>query len=718
MYQDNLQFKKIRKHDLRRYSRKRCYLPLTRQNGEIETNGSIRDLSLSGLFLETTQIKQPGERLSVKFIIPKNPTPVEFLGEVIHVGSKEGLRVPGMGIRFIELNEVHHKILKNYILDHTFNESLRKFQREFKSTRRNVKPMNDSENIFLILSSAATIKAQIDILSPGARDLTSASLIEIHKNEISLCIPPNSIPASLKTHHHLLARLAYNGNHYFFETIITQINNDKLVATFPYSIYFEERRVEKRDSSIPEHSQTDSVEFRLSESENSYMHYKIHDSNSSGLSFICESSPAYLAPGNVLRDLRVKKKTEMVEKGDAKVIHISRKNDTHIQVGLQFLLERQSYEFYQINPVERKYTSTFNFLLNKGLSKFFSGIKNIALQISNPHFSVHLVKYLNRDAEEITAILNATVDLTKQREKVAAPVVIIPPAYARRKETTNLLALTIIESFRKQNKDIVVIRFDGIRSIGESFNDLECQHQNFQMAHYTLSQLVDDIKTTIEFTKNNIYFIPTNLIIVSFSMASVAARRAILLDKDKNITLWISCMGASDPDDLMQNSTGGIDYLKKYQNKESLSVKEVLGHLVDMDRFCNDITSNRMAYLEDSRREMAQINIPVTWIYGKYDYWINENRIKDIMSIKSSSSRRLYEVPYGHIVKNSDEAIRTFKLIAGNIWKHLHQTEIEVSTPSAWYQSAIELSEWSRLKHQKLNSQDYWRSYLLGESSE
>lgn len=715
MYQPDLQVKE-RKRDLRLYLRKQCYLPVIKLTGEVDEDSRILDISVSGLFLETKHLKQPGEQIRTKFIIPKSHTSIEFLGEVVHLKSKEGLNLSGMGIRFIEINDKYQKPLKNYILDHTFGESLRQFQSEFKSSRKNIKPMSDPESILLIFSSAVEQRAPIDVLLPKAHKLTSASLTEVNMNNISLSIPGS--PAELKTYHQLLARLSHKGNHYFFETIIKQINCAGIIMTFPHTIYFEERRVEKRESFIGKKGETASIEFYLNDQYKKRISYKINNFNSSGLSFICPSHSSYLTPGNTLNGIHIIKETSIEEKGNAVIVHISQINNNEVQVGLQFLLERQPYEFFQINSRDIKLQKSFSPLLDKTFSKLVTGIKNILIQTASPHFSVHLVKYQNKDAEEITAILNATIDLTKRKGKISAPVVIIPPAYARRKETTNLLALTIIETFKREKKDVVIIRFDGIRSMGESFNDLECQHQNSQMSHYTLSQLVDDIQTTISFSKNNTYFTPTNFIIVSFSMASVAARRAIYLDEQKDITYWISCMGASDPDDLMQNSTGGIDYLQRHKEKETLSVKEVLGHLVDMDRFCNDILSNEMASLEDSRREMAQISIPVTWIYGKYDYWINENRIKDIMSIKAPGPRRLYELPSGHIVKTSEEAIRAFKLITQCAWEHLYQTDIEAVAPSSWYRACVERNEWSRIKNRELNSRDYWRSYLLEEDSE
>ena len=37
--------------------------------------------------------------------------------------------------------------------------------------------------------------------------------------------------------------------------------------------------------------------------------------------------------------------------------------------------------------------------------------------------------------------------------------------------------MTLVENFRRLRRDIVVLRFDGIRSIGESYKDRNCRYE-------------------------------------------------------------------------------------------------------------------------------------------------------------------------------------------------------------------------------------------------
>ena len=42
----------------------------------------------------------------------------------------------------------------------------------------------------------------------------------------------------------------------------------------------------------------------------------------------------------------------------------------------------------------------------------------------------------------------------------------------------------------------------------------------------------------------------------------------------------------------------------------------------------------------DAREDMRQAcNLPITWIYGKYDNWVKAEFVRDVMSIKAEAPR-------------------------------------------------------------------------------
>jgi ubiquinone/menaquinone biosynthesis C-methylase UbiE len=702
--------------DYREHLRKSCYLPIIELERNIKPIGNVVNISTSGLFLVTKRFKNPTDRLKAKFFLPNTSSPIDFLGEVVYVKDEGQNSFRGMGVRFIDLNGENQKALKSYILNHNFNETLKGFQIHSNSLIQNLKPFNDKKAIDSLFTSAAHEQTPAQIFWCRDYILIVTVLQDIGKHHISLKVLDKNKLSITKIYDHLYLGFTYRGTSYFFEATVKYVGSDSLTVTRPDVIYFEERRVEARYTGVSGDAvERTSVEYHQIDNGDKWTAQQIVDFSSSGLSFNLPLGDFYFSPGSVIREINVIKGGKSRRQDSAKVVHVTPTGNNHMKVGLEFHVERQPYETSRIEFHKAKEKSSFISPLIKTAKEFFVGTERILRRLLNLHPKVHLVKYLNKNGEEISAILNATFDLDQGKEQMTAPVVIIPPAFARRKETTGLLALAIVETFKKYKKNIVVIRFDGIRSVGESFNDEECKRNGNEMTHNTLTQLISDIQTTIDYTKNNPIFIPSNMVVISFSMASVATRRAILLDRGENVNYWISCMGASDPEDLIRNSTGGIDYLRLFVNGEKSSVKQVLGHMVDLDKYCHDIISNRMGYLEDSRNDMAHIEIPVTWIYGRYDYWINKNRIHDIMSVKSEGLRQVYEVASGHIVKTSSEAINVFKMISQCIWKQLYKTEIDACEPSSRQQVAMEAVEWSRIKRHELNYKNYWRSYLLGE---
>lgn len=710
-------FVKPQNRDYRECQRKSCYLPIILDHRDEKPFGSILNLSTSGLFIETEELKNKNEQLKAKFFIPKNNAPVSFLGEVVYSKKYEPDSLQGIGVRFLKVDGKQEKVLKSYILNHSFNELLIDFQKESNSSAQNLKPLNNCETIYSIFHTAARDRRSVQIFWCHQYTLINTLLQDVGKQHLSLKMSNKEILSNLRRFDPLYLSLTSQSINYFFESTVKKIEDTALIITKPDVIYFEERRVENRSTSVCTWNEKNLVKFQHAQDGSEHPSQEVVDFNSSGFCFKLQSYSDYFLPGKIIQGINIIKGNKVEPLPNAKIIHITPTASSDIRVGLKFNIQRTPCEFKQIKFKTSREKSRLISKLENTTHMLFSAIKNFFGRFLNFGPKVNVIRFQNKKGEEIAAILNTTFNLKKVSNQIPIPVIIIPPAFARRKETLSLLALTIVETFKRYKKDVAVIRFDAIRSVGESFNDKECQGKDMEMTHNTLSQLISDIQTTIDHFKNST-FIPSSVGIISFSMASVAARRVIQMDKEKYITYWISCMGASDPDDLMKNSTGGLDYLKAFESGHKASVKQVLGHMIDVDKYCADLILNRIAYLEDARRDIAEIDIPITWIYGKYDYWINKNRVHDIMSIESGGVRQIYEVPTGHIVKTSDEAINVFKLISECIWKQLYKTEINAYEPSFRQRATLSGAEWARVKQKEFDKKNYWRTYLLGNNEE
>jgi ubiquinone/menaquinone biosynthesis C-methylase UbiE len=85
------------------------------------------------------------------------------------------------------------------------------------------------------------------------------------------------------------------------------------------------------------------------------------------------------------------------------------------------------------------------------------------------------------------------------------------------------------------------------------------------------------------------------------------------------------------------------------------------------------------------------------------------------MSVKAGESREILEIPTGHNLRTSDDAIQTFQLITSSIHEKLYGKRIVARSP--WKEELMRLlaAERERLENRTAPSlTEYWREYLIG----
>jgi ubiquinone/menaquinone biosynthesis C-methylase UbiE len=323
---------------------------------------------------------------------------------------------------------------------------------------------------------------------------------------------------------------------------------------------------------------------------------------------------------------------------------------------------------------------------------------------------VDVVDYKNDRGETIRAIVDS------YGERRHATAVVIPPAWGKTKETLLPLAFTIVETFRKAKKPVVVIRFDGIRKRGESFNEPSCRLPGREHHRFTFSQGVRDIQTTLDFLRDS-GARPSKTILVTFSAASIEARRAVAIEAER-ISGWISVVGAADLQSAMRVVSGGLDFLGGAERGVSFGLQEVQGVTVDIDFAAPDAIANGLAFMEDARQDMARINTPVLWIHGRYDAWMDLERVQSLLGIGDQSNRQLLVVPTGHQLRSSMEALQVFQLVAGEIARLALGEALPASLPNLQSLKLRGLAERRRLPQVTLDRRGFWRDYLLGRDGQ
>jgi ubiquinone/menaquinone biosynthesis C-methylase UbiE len=135
---------------------------------------------------------------------------------------------------------------------------------------------------------------------------------------------------------------------------------------------------------------------------------------------------------------------------------------------------------------------------------------------------------------------------------------------------------------------------------------------------------------------------------------------------------------------------------------------------VDIDLVGRDAIAKGIVHLEDARRDMEAITIPVTWIHAKHDAWVDLGRVRDILSCGDLSRRRLIEVPTGHQLRTSREALGTFQLIAGEVSRIALGRELAPAVPNPIVVQSRSVVERERIPRVTVDLQHFWRDYLLG----
>jgi uncharacterized protein (TIGR02266 family) len=72
------------------------------------------NISAGGIFLERTIPHPLGTVVNLQFTLPEDTLPIRVKGEIVNVG--EASTELGMGIKFLELNEVDRKRILDFIL--------------------------------------------------------------------------------------------------------------------------------------------------------------------------------------------------------------------------------------------------------------------------------------------------------------------------------------------------------------------------------------------------------------------------------------------------------------------------------------------------------------------------------------------------------------------------------------------------------------------------
>lgn len=708
---DAIEIKKIVGSLLAQKSREKRRIMRAAFNGETDLEVEIGqrgkvavlNLSESGMFVKT--ILPLDYLLPFKIFLPEGP-PLLASGRVVRVDEANG----GVGVKFLLFEEESREALVRFFSDHVLNDSLSDLKEKYPFLQVDrIVAFTDKTKIVEWITQAQRSQTEITAIHTDQRTPVSLRL-EAFEPWHFCRFSGENLDTGFKTSDSLFISFQVGYATYNFETVVYRIHPDgtRLECLFPRIVFYSEKRSFKRTTSDGRLE----AEVTLPEPFGAAIRGEITDISEGGVSFVADAAHVALLIGTPLESIRIFHESKLVREVRGEVRNIQKIDGTgqdQLRYGVQFGIGRLTVFASEMSrmsaPGERPRTHHTD--------KFGTGPRQFTDLSQLAKEPPQVIRLENRRGEEIVGLLNTSMP----SDKDPIPVVIVPPAFGKTKETLFALAQTIVENFYVRGKPIAVIRFDGIRCKGESHKEPDASEPPYEMVHASLSQGAEDIRAVLDWLQLNPILKASAVILVSFSLSALEAR--ILLRDDlyrKRIAYWITCMGTMEFRELMNRVNCGLDLLEQHQLGVDLGIIPILGNLISMKPYAADVVANRVATLDQAREDMGHIDIPITWIYGEHDHWVKAEFVRDIMSVHAEAGREVISLPIGHNARTSEEALHLFATVTSLIHRFLYKDTIKPALPGKENMDVMRRAEKDRLPPRKIkNRQEYWKRYLVGE---
>ncbi|MDA3791259.1 MAG: PilZ domain-containing protein [Desulfobacula sp.] len=664
------------------------------------SNSSIDNISPVGCLLKFQGDLCPGDDIDLEFYLPDDTRKIETNGIITYVNENCFKDIKSAGVLFADISEINQKRIYNFIVRTTSSSTLKAQQETIAKKRTSGQyEITKQKEKNTILKQVMKEKISLNISFKNSQKMFELNINGINIKDRALITSSHTeiFDLGLSHDHSSQFTFYFKGSSYSFTTKLIKCYNDRVIFEFPPILYKSDQRSYERKF----FSDNIDISINLDETSGRQLQGKLIDISRRG--FLCEVLPDKLIEDSIKsgKSLNYILDTDYGLDSYGEVRHIVKKTTPDgnrvFQIGVEAGIKYSDFIFQKFQPSVWKKKKSYQ--------------KNLPSTAKEKIVS-RVVTYQNSAGKKIAALLNYTGKGT------SAPVVILPPAFGKKKETLSPLVSTLITNYRQLNKDIITIRYDGVNRPGESYNKEMIPKRGYEMLHYKITQGLDDLSSTLHYVYNNPVFKPSMVILVAFSMSALDARKIIIDQSNEKVDYLINVMGATCGQSAFGNVMGGMDIIGNAKIGIQSGVTGVLGHLMDVDMIAQDLINNKYAYITDARHDMSRISIPVTWIYGKYDRWILENEVKDLMSVKADGIRKVIEIPTGHNLRSSDDAIKTFKLITKLIYRMQYKKDIKPIAPDRKNMVGLITYERERLDNtEKFKPNDYWKHYLIGKGS-
>jgi CheY-like chemotaxis protein/ubiquinone/menaquinone biosynthesis C-methylase UbiE len=663
------------------------------------------NLSENGMFLKTLSSFPEGSAVPLNISLPDGRQ-YAVNGRIVREDADQG----GVGVEFEALDDSSRLSLLQFMSDHVSIRDLTELKLRYPFLRTDEMVLfTDSVKIESLMREALARKVEVAAVPAQSGTPEILSFVDIRPPSVCF-LAGEKLDVTFKTSDLLFISHQIGYATYNFETMISRISPDgrTLVCLYPRVMFYSEKRAEKRINPAGDLR----IEISLPPPFERRLRGRITDISPNGMSFVAGDDAPVLLKGTPLESLAILDGDNKLWEETGEVRHVTRAGADEgpgLKYGIQFGISRMSIQ--SVHAPDPDFARRGEEARDRPEAR--TSLHLPADFIRTSLMAPHVIRLESRRGEEIVGLLNTSLPLDDR----PVPVVIVPPAFGKTKETLFGLALTLCENFRLAGKPVAVIRYDGIRKKGESYNDPEAEDPPYEMLNTNFTQGAEDIVTVLDWLQSNPKVKASSVVLLTFSFSALEAR-IVLRDevRRRQVDYWIACMGTPEFRDLMVRINCGLDFLEHYQLGIKLGVMPVLGNLVNVDAYVADGVVNSVATLEQAREDMRHLDLPITWIYGQFDSWVKAEFIRDVMSVQVDAPREVIAVPIGHNARTSKEGLRLFGTITSLIYRFLHKELIQPVLPGRKDMEVIRRAEKDRLPPRNLrNRTGYWQRYLVGD---
>jgi ubiquinone/menaquinone biosynthesis C-methylase UbiE/pimeloyl-ACP methyl ester carboxylesterase len=653
----------------------------------VEPQGStLIDLCPGGIALRSETGFDAGQTFQVALRLGRAAT-LRVAARVVRTG-RDAIGRFCVAAQFIDPAERARRLLVGLTRRQIAAQGSREMQRRFReSSATDVVPIATESRIaaFLVRSATEGLTYQVQAARGGTAWKAVLRHVDIEQCFFECDAPIWAVAVAPGQTLDFLLHHEYES--YLFEARIVGVVADRFRCEKPQMIYYSEKRSRAR------HSLNESEEVFVGISDprtaGAWLRFPLVDVSSSGASFEVDLEKLLILPGTVFDAVAFSTACATLFSERAEVRHVTPIADTRShKVGLRFT--------------------------RKNSPRRISAVDSLRATLEEPKTSRHgtraqVVKFLNGDGEELVALLNRTM----RDDSCVAPAVIVLPAWGHSKESFSAYSLNLIESFERCEQPVAVLRLDFSHHKGESHVPNENRVPGCEARGFTFSHAVGDILAAVDYCYNNPAFVPSNLTLVAPSFNGPMGLAAAV--REPRISHLVVPMGTASTQELIKNASGGLDYLGGYQRGLRFGTVDFLGLLVDMDRVASDALRNRLAFLADAEQDARMLTIPITWMVGTHDAWINPDQVERVLASAINAPTELVTVPVGHVPTHEEGLVVAAEMTRAVMRAmRLDDRGVQMSSPHLLDQ--IQRQEWARAPKTALGSaRTYWSRYLLGE---